>query len=356
MDIGQTMDAQPVRNPLQYDTYEGSDDSDSTIDRDIRDSMEIIMWNTLATPQCSPVVRDQLHRAGLILATNEEQAARSTILMREQLIEMTLTPPVKRDIFNPMTAATDPQPYLWFTWHSAAQYDQYLVTGTVPGYKDTRGDNVHRHHRLHNSPDHCVNLLIHTRWNAAADNTNYGVQTPIYLLVWKTSINNVLTNSHARANAHSSILQWTGSNEPQFPRATWKTNRRLDNGRLAQDRQQCVDNPGWTIQYPRGVTETQWHLNEYSAITMLNTKSLRRTFRDFCENNGLSTMLYKYMENDGTMKPQYVTGDNGIEHDHKQAMAPHKWNRPEAAPNAVCNGQHMSMRVGTPPDSSQEMQ
>eukprot|EP00971_Amphidinium_carterae_P326928 6458031-Amphidinium_carterae.1 len=33
------------------------------------------------------------------------------------------------------------------------------------------------------------------------------------------------------------------------------------------------------------VTETQWHLNEYSAITMLNTNSMRRTFRGFCENN-----------------------------------------------------------------------
>eukprot|EP00971_Amphidinium_carterae_P296834 5896961-Amphidinium_carterae.1 len=70
--------------------------------------------------------------------------------------------------------------------------------------------------------------------------------------------------------------------------------------------------------------ETQWHLNEYTAITMLNTPSLRRTFRGFCENNKLSTVLYKYMEADGTMKPQYVTGDNGIEHDHKVAMALHK--------------------------------
>eukprot|EP00971_Amphidinium_carterae_P348491 6490520-Amphidinium_carterae.1 len=83
---------------------------------------------------------------------------------------------------------------------------------------------------------------------------------------------------------------------------------------------------------------------------MLNTNSLRRTFRGFCENNGLSTMLYKCMDNEGTMKPQYVTGDNGIEHDHKQAMALHRWNKPEPAANAVYNGQHISMRFGTPPD------
>eukprot|EP00971_Amphidinium_carterae_P323962 6438143-Amphidinium_carterae.1 len=67
-------------------------------------------------------------------------------------------------------------------------------------------------------------------------------------------------------------------------------------------------------------------------------------------------MLYKYMDNDGTMKPQSVTGDNGIEHDNRQAMALHRWNRPEPAANAVYNGQRISMRVGTPPDNSQEMQ
>eukprot|EP00971_Amphidinium_carterae_P179499 3560133-Amphidinium_carterae.1 len=65
------------------------------------------------------------------------------------------------------------------------------------------------------------------------------------------------------------------------------------------------------------------------------------------------SMLYKYMDNDGTMKPQYVTGDNGIKHDHKQAMALHRWNKPEPA---VYNGQHISMRVGTPPNNAQEMQ
>eukprot|EP00971_Amphidinium_carterae_P255258 5067359-Amphidinium_carterae.2 len=78
-----------------------------------------------------------------------------------------------------------------------------------------------------------------------------------------------------------------------------------------------------------------------------------RTFRGFCENNGLSTMLYNYMENHGTMKPQYVTGDNGIKHDHRQAMALHKWNRPEPA---IYNEQHMSIRVGTPPSYAHEMQ
>eukprot|EP00971_Amphidinium_carterae_P318298 6327045-Amphidinium_carterae.1 len=40
------------------------------------------------------------------------------------------------------------------------------------------------------------------------------------------------------------------------------------------------------------VTETQWHMSEYSAITMLNTPNLRRSFRQFCEHNGLGAMLH----------------------------------------------------------------
>eukprot|EP00971_Amphidinium_carterae_P002192 43484-Amphidinium_carterae.1 len=156
MDIDQGQNAQPMHNPLQYDTDERSDDSDSTIDRDIRDNMEIIMWNTLVTQQCAPEVRDQLHRAGLILATNEEQTTRSTILMREQLIEMSLKPPVKRDIFNPMAADTDQQRYLWNSLRTRVETMFTEITGS----------------------------------------------TKVQII---TNINNILTNSHARADAHSSI-------------------------------------------------------------------------------------------------------------------------------------------------------
>eukprot|EP00971_Amphidinium_carterae_P126214 2500381-Amphidinium_carterae.1 len=88
---------------------------------------------------------------------------------------------------------------------------------------------------------------------------------------------------------------------------------------------------------------------------MLNTQSLRRTFGGFCENNNLSTLLNKYMETDGTMKPQYVTGDNGVEHDHKVAMALHKWNK-GTEHNAVYNGQSITMRVGTPVDNTTDVQ
>eukprot|EP00971_Amphidinium_carterae_P099492 1968182-Amphidinium_carterae.3 len=46
---------------------------------------------------------------------------------------------------------------------------------------------------------------------------------------------------------------------------------------------------------------------------MLNTRSLTTAFKQFCENNGLSKILTKFIEPDGTIKPQYVTVDNGLE-------------------------------------------
>eukprot|EP00971_Amphidinium_carterae_P181044 3591361-Amphidinium_carterae.1 len=86
---------------------------------------------------------------------------------------------------------------------------------------------------------------------------------------------------------------------------------------------------------------------------MLNTPSLRRSCRGFCEHNGLGAMLQKFIDNEGNMRPQFVHQDHGIEHDHKRAMALHKWDGPEPT---IVNGQHVTMRVGTPPNNSPDMQ
>eukprot|EP00971_Amphidinium_carterae_P247119 4907813-Amphidinium_carterae.1 len=129
-------------NPLDYHTSDESDDSASTIDRDIRDDMEIIMWNALVSPQCSPIVRSQLHKRYVILGLKDERRDSSTLLMKDQVIQMTLTPPIQRDNFNPLAAYNeDSQQYLWFMWLTEAQHSQFHKTGQVPGYKDTRGDN-----------------------------------------------------------------------------------------------------------------------------------------------------------------------------------------------------------------------
>eukprot|EP00971_Amphidinium_carterae_P160989 3192166-Amphidinium_carterae.1 len=104
---------------------------------------------------------------------------------------MSLTPRIPLDNFVPNLAANDKNDYLWFTWLTDAQYGEYVLDGTVPGHKDTRGNSVHKHHRLHNTPDHCINLHIHNHWNAASDNDDYTGNKPINLLAWKTSINHI---------------------------------------------------------------------------------------------------------------------------------------------------------------------
>eukprot|EP00971_Amphidinium_carterae_P248776 4938286-Amphidinium_carterae.1 len=58
---------------------------------------------------------------------------------------------------------------------------------------------------------------------------------------------------------------------------------------------------------------------------MLNTRSMASTLRKWCDQNNLTGVFNKYFEADGTMKPYHMTADNGVEHDHKQAMALHRW-------------------------------
>eukprot|EP00971_Amphidinium_carterae_P136038 2695635-Amphidinium_carterae.1 len=89
-------------------------------------------------------------------------------------------------------------------------------------------------------------------------------------------------------------------------------------------------------------TATQWHLNEYTAITMLNTRSMSQAFRNWCENNWLNVVLNKYLEADGSIKPQYATTDNGVEHDHKVAMPLRKWHNDNFL---VLNNQHVTMQI-----------
>eukprot|EP00971_Amphidinium_carterae_P049974 984923-Amphidinium_carterae.4 len=87
-------------------------------------------------------------------------------------------------------------------------------------------------------------------------------------------------------------------------------------------------------------TARQWHLDDVTAVTMLNTRSMSTAFLAWCDNNGANGVLNKA---DGTtIKPQCVTADNGMEHDHKQAMSLHRWHRDN---QFVLNNQQMTTRI-----------
>eukprot|EP00971_Amphidinium_carterae_P067098 1328186-Amphidinium_carterae.1 len=73
-------------------------------------------------------------------------------------------------------------------------------------------------------------------------------------------------------------------------------------------------------------TSTRCHRNAYNANKMFNTKCMTMAFRQWCDDHCLTTTMAIFLENDGkTIKPQYVTTDNGMEHDHNAATSLHKW-------------------------------
>eukprot|EP00971_Amphidinium_carterae_P112827 2234452-Amphidinium_carterae.1 len=80
----------------------------------------------------------------------------------------------QRDTFLPAMAGEENVEYNWWIWFFRAHYEQYMRNGTIPGYKERRGDNAHKHHRLHIFPDHAINFLI---WQSTLGGTHSPVRT-----------------------------------------------------------------------------------------------------------------------------------------------------------------------------------
>eukprot|EP00971_Amphidinium_carterae_P026278 518384-Amphidinium_carterae.1 len=108
--VDQPVDPTMAPGPLPTDSEDDSD-SVSTIARDIRDSMELLMWNSLTSSHTSPIVRSELQRAGIIRQTNDEPRNNTTTVLRDQLIAMALTPPIPLDNFAPTLAADNRNNY-----------------------------------------------------------------------------------------------------------------------------------------------------------------------------------------------------------------------------------------------------
>eukprot|EP00971_Amphidinium_carterae_P041451 813935-Amphidinium_carterae.3 len=104
-------------------------------------------------------------------------------------------------------AEPDKTSYMWWMWLSRPQctVSQYATDGTIPGYTETIGDTVHKHHRVHNAPDSCINLHIHTCWHTQTSSDIYNATTPTYLLAWKLTMPQILRNSGTMGQTFSSI-------------------------------------------------------------------------------------------------------------------------------------------------------
>eukprot|EP00971_Amphidinium_carterae_P164128 3253920-Amphidinium_carterae.1 len=120
--------------------------------------VQSLVWGSIVSAQCAPMILN------LLMTQTEfvtQDINRGNVDRARDLTFISNTVPILRDTFIPTAVADNLNIHLWFTWLTETQYNHFKETGTVPGHKDTRGDSVHKHHRLHNTPDHCINLHIH---------------------------------------------------------------------------------------------------------------------------------------------------------------------------------------------------
>eukprot|EP00971_Amphidinium_carterae_P235779 4679317-Amphidinium_carterae.1 len=235
------------------------------------------------------------------------------------------TRPIEHDSFIPTNSDNDTTQYLWWSWFTDAQLTQFRANGTVPPWKETRGDNVHKHHRFHNRPDHCVNLAMHCRWNRQANDKNTRKKL-LHLMVWKQSIAHTRRSSDHAGCAYSSIYYRWAEGDP--------LNMQLRN---------LMGNDCPAIHLACGT----WRTGAASTIQRSQffgwtAQSVRGPIRVWCENNELKGVINKHLEADGTVKAQYVTADSVVERDHQQAMSLHNWHSDN---ELVVNSQHVTMRV-----------
>eukprot|EP00971_Amphidinium_carterae_P236509 4693734-Amphidinium_carterae.1 len=78
-----------------------------------------MMWDAIVTPQCAPMI--------LQLLLDTECMPQDDAGNNEQVRNMTLanTATMQRDSFIPTAAMNDTTVYLWFTWLTEAQYNDF---------------------------------------------------------------------------------------------------------------------------------------------------------------------------------------------------------------------------------------
>eukprot|EP00971_Amphidinium_carterae_P193478 3839411-Amphidinium_carterae.1 len=86
--------------------------------------MENLMCDSLVSQQCAPVVLQQLLEGELIAKYSHSG---KDILKTFTPVSNAAT--LQRDSFIPTAALNDTTSYLWFTWLTEAQYNDFNTTG-----------------------------------------------------------------------------------------------------------------------------------------------------------------------------------------------------------------------------------
>eukprot|EP00971_Amphidinium_carterae_P287226 5701818-Amphidinium_carterae.1 len=111
-----------------------------TVSSETMVTLSSLFGNNLVTKECAPMVRYLLDDADFyptntMTATDKIKGFATIGNIR----------PIERDSFIPAQWDNNQEQHRWWTWLTEAQMEQYIQHGTVPGFKEVHGDNVHRH-------------------------------------------------------------------------------------------------------------------------------------------------------------------------------------------------------------------
>eukprot|EP00971_Amphidinium_carterae_P207428 4115588-Amphidinium_carterae.1 len=162
-----TSAANPVSPPdnaadvtMRAESISPGSSSSTTVSGETMMNIEQFIWNNFVTNECAPMVRNLLDDADFYPISNM-----TTSDKLKTFADLGNTRPIQRDSFIPARWDNNQERHLWWTWLTE------VSTGTVPGFKELHGDNVHRHHKFQNRPDHRLNQYIADGTVATRHNT-----------------------------------------------------------------------------------------------------------------------------------------------------------------------------------------
>eukprot|EP00971_Amphidinium_carterae_P221941 4406133-Amphidinium_carterae.1 len=102
----------------------GSTSSQATVWSETMLDIEQLMWEKLVTPQCSPLVRQQLDDADYYPLDNQSATEKL-----KAFATIGNTQPIHRDSFIPTQWDNNQEKHLWFSWFTEAQLRQFQHDG-----------------------------------------------------------------------------------------------------------------------------------------------------------------------------------------------------------------------------------
>eukprot|EP00971_Amphidinium_carterae_P061143 1210218-Amphidinium_carterae.1 len=165
--------------------------------------IESMMWETVVSPQCSPIVLQQWVDAEFTPLVAHSNTDHSKVMTT-----MSNSAPIQRDSFIP----TSTFQYLWFSWFIASQFEHFKASSSrlVQSQPTKRLVETMSTSITGFTIDQIIASILQSTPGGMQQQTMTSMGRQFQSsswsgTVWKTSIHNILTNSQHRGHAHSSI-------------------------------------------------------------------------------------------------------------------------------------------------------